>query len=117
MGDVLARSGPVEFISVAIAGTSTTSSAYECPGRIVSLELPATHDGTLYTIHASSAINGTFAAVKDSTGTDSLAFTAVDETAAYFNVEPAKSIGVRYFKIVAGTSQTGSVTLKVGYIR
>lgn len=117
MGEVLARSGPVEFISVAIAGTATTSAAFECPGRMVALELPATHDGTLYTIHASSAIDGTFAAVKDSTGTNSLAFTAVDETAAYFNIEPAKAIGVRYFKVVAGTAQTGSVTLKVGFIR
>lgn len=116
MGDVLARSGPVEFISVAIAGTATTSAAFEIPGRLVAAEFPATHDGTSYALHGSSAIDGTFVAVKDTGGT-SLTFTTVDETAAYFLIEPAKYIGLRYAKIVAGTSQTGSVTIKLGYIR
>ena len=115
MGEILARSGPVEFISVAIADSATASAVHECPGRIVALEIPASAEGTSYAFHASSTPAGTFAAVEDSGG-NALTFTANTTTAQYMCLEPAKWIAIRYFKIVGGV-QTGATTLKVGYIR
>ena len=99
-------------VDVVIADGQTVSAATTIPGIIVGLEIPASAEGTAYYLRASSAIDGTYARVTDTAGSD-VTITAASATAQYVAIEPSVTAGIVHVQLEAGTAQTGDSTFRL----
>ncbi len=93
-----------------VAATGTTSGAVDLSGTdLVGIFVPSTFDGTTITITASTAIDGTFVAVQDGDGST---FTLTTTASRYVPVKNLALIsGLRYIKLVAGSTQNTTDTV------
>lgn len=72
--------------------------------------IPAGFEGTEITFQACDTATGTFLACYDSAGTE---LTVTCAAQRHVLIEPQTFAGARFLKLVAGTVQTGDITLKV----
>ena len=90
------------------AGTKTA--AIDLAGfTLVGVQLPTTFTGTTMTFEASSAIDGTFVAVKAGTSGAALSYTVAQATWAA--LDPKDFYGLNFIKIVSGSSESADRTL------
>lgn len=99
----------VATIETIIADSATTSSEIDLGGKtLVGITFPAGIDGTALTFTVSPTSGGTFVGLITTAGA------AVSYTYAaskYMAIDSALFNGVRYLKLVSGTSQTGASTI------
>ncbi len=93
-----------------VASSGTTSEAIDLAGTdLVGIFVPSTFDGTTITLQASTAIDGTFVEVQDGEGSALTITTAASKFAPIPNL--ATIAGIRYLKLVTGTSQSTTSTV------
>jgi hypothetical protein len=93
-----------------IASGASTSEAIDLGGcDLCGLFIPSNFDGTTLTITASTAIDGTYVTVQDGEGTDFTITTAASKYAPIADLTFV--VGLRYIKLVSGTSQSVSDTV------
>lgn len=95
------------FPTVTIASGAAASGAIDLHGGVLhGFSLPAEFDGTALTFTTSTTIDGTFVAVKDSSGS-AISFTVA--ASGYYGLsddQKAKLKGCRFLKLVSGTNQS-----------
>lgn len=95
--------------SVTILDSATESSTADLHGcTLVGLVLPAGLEGTSMTFKSSDSLDGTYYGIFDQAG-NAASFTVAASRYVSFDLDVFKA--VRYLKVVAGTSQTGSVEI------
>src|SRR5215207_2393771 len=95
--------------SVDIAISTTTSAEVDCADMVlVGFETPGTLTGTAMSFTVAQAAAGTFKALKTSGGT-ALSFTVA--ASGYYAVDPVNFWGVRFLKLVSGSSEAAARTL------
>lgn len=95
--------------AVSIASSAQTSSPIATGGMcLVGLILPAAFTGTAITFQVSSAIDGTFQDLYDSSG--ALVSMTVAQGRAYA-VDPSNFQGVSFLKIKSGTAEAAARTV------
>lgn len=97
-------------LTATVAVSGTTSGAVDLSGTdIVGIFVPSTFDGTSITFTASTTIDGTYVAVQDGDGST---FSLTTTASRYVPVKNLALIsGLRYIKIVTGSSQTSTDTV------
>lgn len=94
-----------------ILASSTTSSEIDLGGTyLVGIQLPASFTGTSLTFTVATASGGTFQTMKDGAGN------SVSKTVAqgqYIGIDPTLFRGVRFFKVVSGSTETSDRSLTV----
>ena len=96
-------------LTVVIADSATVSSAADLNGTtLVGIDIPAGFDGTAMTFQVSSD-GVTYYTYKKLA--DGLAVTAVVGANASYATVPTDFAGYRFIKLVAGTAQTGAITI------
>ena len=93
-----------------VASGETTSEEIDLSGtELVGIFVPSTFDGTTITLTAASTPGGTFVTVQDGDGN---AYTITTTASRYAPIKNlALLAGVRYIKLVCGTSQSTSDTV------
>lgn len=90
-------------IATTIANSTTTSGEIDLGGtQLVGIQLPATMTGTAMTFTAALVSGGTYQAVQDGTGS------AISKTISggkYIGIDPTLFRGVRFIKLVSGSSE------------
>lgn len=95
--------------SAVIAAAGTTSAAVNLGGMtLVGLLMPSTFVGTTVKFQAAEALAGTYRLVTDGAGSDYSLTVAVNK---FVPVDPTKMAGVRYLKLVSGSTETGGATV------
>jgi hypothetical protein len=96
---------------VAIASGQTASAVIDAKGfSLVGVLLPAAFTGTSLTFQAS--VDGTnFFAVNSTTSGSSLSYTVAQGN--YYAIDPTPFYGIRYLKIVSGSSEAANRVLTV----
>jgi hypothetical protein len=77
---------------------------------VVAMILPTGFDGAAFQLKASDALDGTFYNVKNTAGN---LVAPVVGAEAYVAFEPSDMASIRFLQVVADTSQTGDVTIKL----
>lgn len=97
-------------LTATIAAGQDESHVIDLSGCVLAgLFLPANFNGTTVTLLASTAPDGTFVPVQDGEGAD---FTITGDESRYAPVNDYAIVaGLRYIKLKAGTSQSGSDTV------
>lgn len=95
----------------AIENGATKSSAIDTAGLSLCGILLGAFTGTTITFEVSDAIDGTFVPLKSGTSGAALSYTVAANTFAA--IDPKDFLGVRFLKIVAGSSQAADRTLKL----
>lgn len=104
---------PAEYtLSATVAVGGTTSAEVDLKGQVlVGIFVPSTFDGTTITLTAATASGGTFVTVQDSDGSSS-AFTITTTASRYVPIDNlAITAGLRFVKLVCGSSQTTTDTV------
>jgi len=109
-GRVKTEGGETRSISVTING-STTSAAFEVPGILVGLAVPASVAGASMTFEVSDSIAGTFQELRLTSDT---ALTVTMTASKTYILEPSLFACARYVKLVSAASET-SKTFTVFY--
>lgn len=92
-------------------GETVQTGSVDTIGYLVSgIIIPTGFEGTTLTFQASDDDGGTFLDVVNSAGT---AVSMTVAAATHIVFEPQTFAGARYLKVVAGTAQTGDITLKL----
>lgn len=95
---------------VTVASGQTTSAEIDLVGtQLVGIYTPSTFDGTTITLTASPTAGGTFVAVQDGNGNAFTITTTASRFAPVNNL--AITAGLRYIKLVCGTSQSTTDTV------
>lgn len=102
---------PVQYdLTATIATSGTTSGAVDLGNRkLVSIFLPSTFDGTTITFTASTTLGGTYVAVLNPLSGAAVSYTVA--ASRVININPADFAGLRFIKIVAGTTQSTTDTI------
>lgn len=103
----------IERIEWTILDSATTSNAQDLTERyLVGLYIPSGFDGTAITFTASPTATGTYLAVYDDANT-AVAFTVAQSRYVSLGSSAAARAAesLPWVKLVAGTSQTGDVTI------
>ena len=97
------RSLIVSDATATIAASGTTSAEIDLSGAtLCGIYIPASFTGTSIAFQASSTSGGTFVSVRDGAGS------ALSKTVAagqYIKLDPADFAGVRFLKIVSGSTE------------
>lgn len=95
----------------AVFSGSTKSAAVDLSSyTLTGLLLPASMAGTLLTFEASDSASGTFVPIRNDENTDISII--ISSSAAYYPLDPASFVGVRYLKLVSNATETGkTITL------
>ena len=102
----------LSYHEVGIAESGTTSDAIDTSEEtVVGLEVPASLDSTSISFTCCESSDGTFVPLRDTTNTP-LSITC-DNTAGQFFFDPSNFAGVRFLKVVMGTTETSARTLKL----
>ena len=97
-----------QLATIAVSGT--TSGAIDMRGvDLAGVFIPAEFDGTTLTITASTSLTGTYVTVQDGAGSTLTLTTTASRYMPISNL--ALVSGLRYIKLVAGTSQTTTDTV------
>lgn len=83
-------------------------------GTLVGIQFPSNTDGTVFYLHASTSLLGTYVPVYDADGNQ---FTITSAASRYTVIEPALVEGVRYVKIESSTDQSTSDTVLTLMVR
>lgn len=98
--------------TVTIASGATTSDAFDAQGYPSwGIILPSTYDGTALAIHVSDTLDGTYQALYDSDGNAISLVVAASRSIGLTGVDAQAVAAFRFFKLVAGTSQSTSDTV------
>ncbi len=101
----------VDDAEVVISASGTTSNAIDLGGTaLCGVYIPSGFQGTSITFQAATAIDGSFVAVK---GKDGQNISATVAASQYTALDPADFAGVRFLKIVSGTTESAQRTLKL----
>lgn len=102
-----------EFFSVTIKNGQTVQEGFvPSHGKVlVGIEIPSGFEGTSITFQNSTDQGTSFKAVHRTGALYSETVTAD----AYNALDPQKTIGLDFFKVVAGSSQTGDITLRLAF--
>lgn len=91
-----------------IAASGTSSAAVDLHGYVLTgIYFPATFTGTAVTFTTSNAIAGTYQPVYNSSGV--VSYTIAQ--ARYYAIDPKDFKGVRYLKVVSGSTEGSTRTL------
>lgn len=97
-------------LQATVASGQTVSNAIDLSGcDLAAIFVPAEFDGTTITLQAATAIDGTYVAVQDGAGNAFTITTTASRVAPISN--PNIVTGLRFIKLVCGTSQTTSDTV------
>lgn len=102
---------PVTYadLTATIASGQTTSPEVDLGGStLVGLFMPAAFTGTAITFTTAATTGGTFVAVYDSSGN---AISATVSTSRYVALSPTTFAGLRFIKLVSGSSEGGNRTI------
>lgn len=104
----------ITYITVTIAQNGTTSDEAAMPAgaTLVAVITPATLQSTALTFTAATISGGTFNAVYD----ESTAYSLTVSTSRHIAVKPSVFAGMKFLKVVGGTSESGgarTITLVV----
>ena len=108
--DVHYRLGVVDFASTITitGGGAVSAAAVDLAGfTLVGLFTSSAFDGTTLTFTVSDALAGTYVTLQ----WDGSDYTVTTAASKYVALDPTKFAGVRYMKIVTGTSQTGDTVI------
>lgn len=95
-----------------IAASGATSAAIQLGGAVpVGVYLPATFTGTTLTFTACDTLGGTYLVLKSTTSGTSLSYTVAQGT--YVALDPKDFHGVNFLKIVSGSTEGSTRTLKI----
>lgn len=99
----------VQYIPATIASGQTTSGEIAMPAgaSLVGIITPSALTGTAFTFTAALISGGTFVPVYD----ESTAYSLTVGTSRYIAVKPATFAGIRFFKVVSGSSEGGDRAL------
>lgn len=111
------ENGKVRYIDVALAATATTAEIDLKGGTLVGITIPEL-TSTSFTITAAAATGGTFRTVRDSTGIyaaagSDITFTISSTSVGFYPIPPALTAGLRFVKIVFGSSETATITAAI----
>lgn len=102
-------------LTATIASGQTTSGAVDLGGTMLcGVFLPATFDGTTLKLQAAPTIDGTYVAVENGAGTPAEITLTASGHSKYVPVKEADfplMRGLRFIKLVAGSSQTSTDTV------
>ncbi len=99
-----------KYVTVPVATGQTTSAEVDIENYdIVGLITPANFDGTTITIHGAAASGGTFYPLA-AAHTASTAYTITTTVSIFTPISQLVTAGLRYIKLVCGTTQTTSDT-------
>lgn len=102
---------PIQFTPVVITSGQTASAAIDLSnGSPCAIYLPAAFTGTALTFTCSPTLAGTYQQLCDSTGA---AITYTVAQGKNYKLAPADFIGVKYLKIVSGSSEGADRTITV----
>lgn len=94
-----------------IATSGTTSAEIDLTDKVlVGLYIPSTFDGTTISFTAAPTAGGTHVAVQ-ADNTASTAYTVTTTASRYVPINPSVFAGLRFIKIVCGSSQTTTPTI------
>lgn len=97
-------------LTATIASGQTESAAIDLHGtELMGMFIPSTFDGTTLTLQAAPALDGTYVAVQDGFGSDVSFTVAASKYIAISNL--TATAGLRFIKLVAGTSQSTTDTV------
>lgn len=100
-----------KIIPVTIASGQTTSSAADLGGyQLVGIQTPAALTSTAITFTAATGAAGTYTAVYDYAGTQ---YTLTVSTSRWVYLEPVVFAGMRYIKLVGGSSEGADRTINL----
>ena len=95
---------------VVIANSQQESAAINCGGMVLcGIFLPAAFTGTALTFEASTAIDGTYVAVKSTASGTALTYTVAQGT--YCAIDPKDFQGIQFLKIKSGSAEGADRTL------
>lgn len=93
-----------------IANAQTTSAAIDLNGlSLVGIKLPAAFTGTALTFTMCDTVNGTYVPVRSGTSGSALSYTVAQ--GQYHAIDPKDFYGIRFLKIVSGSSEAALRTL------
>lgn len=102
----------VKNCTVVIASSTTVSTEVDLTNcQLAGVHVPATFDGTTFTITVSPVAGGTSNTLKDATGTAVTYTTAASSYLGLTDAQISQLSGARYIKIVTGTAQTTTDTI------
>lgn len=105
----------VAYETVTIAASGTVSGAIDLHGCTpVGVFVPSTFDGTTIKFQASTTLDGTYVAVEDGAGTPAEITLNTSAASKYIAISSAiqeQLRGIRFLKLVAGTSQATTDTV------
>lgn len=97
----------VREVTATIANSGTTSDVVDLNlGQLVGLIFPASMTGTALTFTMSTSSGGTYVGVKDVGGAADYSLTVT--SSKYVPIDPRVFCGIRYVKLVSGSSETGA---------
>lgn len=103
----------ITYVTATIANGQTTSAEIEIPGgkTLVGVITPSAFTSTAITFTAATISGGTFVPLYD----ESTAYSLTVSTSRWHAVKPSAFAGLRYIKLVGGSSEGGdrSLTLVV----
>lgn len=103
------RSFIAEDATTIIAASGTTSAEIDLSGTtLCGIYIPSAFTGTSISFQAATVSGGTFVSVRDGAGN------AVSKTVApsqYIKLDPTDFVGVRYLKVVSGSTEAAARTL------
>lgn len=99
-------------VPTAIPSASPTSAAVALKGFApVGIYMPAAFTGTTLTFTACDTSGGTYLVVKNTTSGTSLSYTVAQGT--YVALDPKDFQGISFLKIISGSTEAGTRTLKL----
>ncbi len=108
----MANFAEVTYIDVTISSSGTDSTEADLSnGRtLVGVIMPATFTGVALTFSVSDASGGTYNVLY---GTDGNAYSYTVAAARHIALDPAVFAGVRYLKVISGSTELGARTVRL----
>jgi hypothetical protein len=92
-----------------IAASGTTSAEVDLMGtKVVGVYIPATFTGTTLKFSSAHTAGGTSFVMQDGLGSD---YTVTVATGKYIALDPVKFVGVRFLKIISGSTESAERSL------
>lgn len=102
--------GALVTANASILISATTSDVISTSGMsLVGVSVPTGFTGTAISFTVSDAADGTFVALKSTTSGTALSYTVA--AATYAAIDPKDFYGVKFFKIVSGSTEAAARTL------
>jgi hypothetical protein len=98
-----------QSVTIAASGTTSSSVTIDSGRTVLAIRTPASLDGTAFTFQASDDEGNNFYALYNG-GTQ---YSVNVGTSRYVALSPDVMLGVRYFRIVSGSTETAARSIKV----